>query len=709
MDIVFLCGSLEPGHDGVGDYTRRLAAQLIMQGYKVAALALNDTSISATWVGTQVSDGIHVPVTRIESGISANERFSYARKWIDECNPHIISLQFVIFSFNYKGLPFDLANQLAKLGLQRTWHIMFHELWVGMPTYATWKQILWGQTQLGIIKSILFKLKPAVIHTHTAIYQEQLKKLGFTSQLLPLFSNIPLHTSKASTSITQFHSTELNFIVFGTIHSHNQIRLFADEAKRFYTETGTRVNLFTIGRCGAELSSWMRIWQATGLRIHVLGEQSSESISALLKSASIGITSTPLPLVEKSGSVAAMREHGLPVICIAEPWMLRNSMTTVPPAGVFGLRKGVIAECLAYQQHSLNTIPSVATIATSYYTSLSQYLHPRVSVCIPTYNQSNFIEQAIRSAAEQTVTPLEIIVSDDCSTDETPLVLERLTREIPLLKIIRQAQNVGIAQNANTCFQLASGEFVVRLDSDDCLYPTYIAELAKLLASRPEAGYAHADVQEINKDNQMLNTRRLARRQVFQSADDALKASRKGYRVAANIIMFKREALSAVGYVSVKADFAEDFNLAASIAAAGFGNVYLGKVLSFYRVWLDDNQVRHRRKIAEIAGVRTVFEDVIEPAYLQRGWDLGAVSSSRASLACAHANCLGWDRYTEQEKVALGIELQKLSPSTRLRWLSWLYLNNMGALIGILSKSVYLSKSFGKQLYQILFRSGLTF
>ena len=53
----------------------------------------------------------------------------------------------------------------------------------------------------------------------------------------------------------------------------------------------------------------------------------------------------------------------------------------------------------------------------------------KVSICIPTYNQGLYIEKAIRSAALQTVKPFEIIVYDDCSTDETPQILQRLAKE----------------------------------------------------------------------------------------------------------------------------------------------------------------------------------------------------------------------------------------------------------------------------------------
>jgi hypothetical protein len=53
MKIIFLCGSLEPGCDGVGDYTRRLAGELIKQGHHIAAVALNDQYLQEEFTGMQ--------------------------------------------------------------------------------------------------------------------------------------------------------------------------------------------------------------------------------------------------------------------------------------------------------------------------------------------------------------------------------------------------------------------------------------------------------------------------------------------------------------------------------------------------------------------------------------------------------------------------------------------------------------------------------
>src|SRR5690606_17142504 len=129
----------------------------------------------------------------------------------------------------------------------------------------------------------------------------------------------------------------------------------------------------------------------------------------------------------------------------------------------------------------------------------------------------------------------------------------------------------------------------------------------------PKAGYAHAAVMEVDQYDHPVKERRLIRKSGYQSDVESLKAAISGYRVAANIIMFRKEALERVGYIINTADFAEDYYLCASLAAQGYGNCYLNEILSNYRVWMDAGKVRQKRKLAEINGLRQVFTEVLEP------------------------------------------------------------------------------------------------
>lgn len=320
----------------------------------------------------------------------------------------------------------------------------------------------------------------------------------------------------------------------------------------------------------------------------------------------------------------------------------------------------------------------------------------KVSVCIPTYNQALYIEQTIRSCTKQTLLPFEIIVSDDCSSDNTLEVLEGLAKEFSCLKIVRQAVNIGMVPNTDAVLRMATGEFIVKLDSDDYLAPTYIQKLGQLLQLHAAAGYAHGAVQEIDGKGIYKKQRLLARKTGFYNSDVALKNAIYGYQVAANIIMFRRTALETVGFITAKTNFAEDYYLSAELAAAGFGNVFFNEILSYYRVWEDTGKVRQRRKLAEIIALRQVFEEVLEPAYKKRNWSVELLNASKTNFACTQADCLGWQLYSEVEKEELAAELRKLSSAPKAKLFATLYLKQFGGILNFFKKFVSVPKSILK-------------
>ena len=120
MTIIFLCGSLEPGSDGVGDYIRKLSAALLKMGHMVAAIALNDRQIRLLEEGHQAEDNLQIPVLRIPSLLPHAEKFRLASGFIEKWKPDWLSLQFVPYAFHEKGIPFGWARKLKQLGGKRS-------------------------------------------------------------------------------------------------------------------------------------------------------------------------------------------------------------------------------------------------------------------------------------------------------------------------------------------------------------------------------------------------------------------------------------------------------------------------------------------------------------------------------------------------------------------------------------------------------------
>jgi glycosyltransferase involved in cell wall biosynthesis len=97
-----------------------------------------------------------------------------------------------------------------------------------------------------------------------------------------------------------------------------------------------------------------------------------------------------------------------------------------------------------------------------------------LSVCLLTYNHAHLIESSIQSVLRQTATDFEFVVSDDCSTDGTWEILNRLAFEHPRLRILRTPRNLGMAANANFSVASTSRRFIALLHHDDICAETLL-------------------------------------------------------------------------------------------------------------------------------------------------------------------------------------------------------------------------------------------
>lgn len=105
------------------------------------------------------------------------------------------------------------------------------------------------------------------------------------------------------------------------------------------------------------------------------------------------------------------------------------------------------------------------------------------SVIIPAYNVSSIIERAIRSAAVQTFPPLEILVIDDCSTDDTVEVVRALARELPSLRLVSTQANGGPSAARNVGLRQAKGDWIALLDADDHWRPNQLKRLSEVASA----------------------------------------------------------------------------------------------------------------------------------------------------------------------------------------------------------------------------------
>src|SRR5688572_16156987 len=102
---------------------------------------------------------------------------------------------------------------------------------------------------------------------------------------------------------------------------------------------------------------------------------------------------------------------------------------------------------------------------------------PLVSICMPTYNAAEYLHDAIASALAQTFSDFELLIVDNCSTDNTLEIVAEFARSDSRIRVVRNPSNVGLVGNFNRCLIGARGEWVKFLLADDLLTHTCVEGL----------------------------------------------------------------------------------------------------------------------------------------------------------------------------------------------------------------------------------------
>jgi glycosyltransferase involved in cell wall biosynthesis len=122
---------------------------------------------------------------------------------------------------------------------------------------------------------------------------------------------------------------------------------------------------------------------------------------------------------------------------------------------------------------------------------------PRVSVTVISYNQAAFLEEAVESILAQNYPNLEIIISDDASTDASPAIIRNYYRRHPAILVPLFAyQNGGLIHNRDRAMKATTGDYIAWLDADDIMLPDRLAQQVDFMVRDPDCtvSYHNMDV-----------------------------------------------------------------------------------------------------------------------------------------------------------------------------------------------------------------------
>jgi hypothetical protein len=230
-----------------------------------------------------------------------------------EFNPDWISLHYVPYAFDNKGLPRQLTHCLGSLGIGAQWHVMAHELWVD-PQLRFSNRVL-SFIQKFLFKSLITTLSPRLIHTSNAYYQKLLSDLYLNSSVLPMYGSIPIISPEKLSRTTH---QGWRFILFGGIlPDWDPFPLLHAIVAIAHQQSIQQIEFLSVGSSG---NHGVKLWKNLAAvfsemaLFKQLGHLTSPDLSRWMHQSDFGITTSPSHLLGKSSTVASMMEHGLPVI-----------------------------------------------------------------------------------------------------------------------------------------------------------------------------------------------------------------------------------------------------------------------------------------------------------------------------------------------------------------------------------------------------------
>lgn len=200
---------------------------------------------------------------------------------------------------------------------------------------------------------------------------------------------------------------------------------------------------------------------------------------------------------------------------------------------------------------------------------------PRVSVIVPVFNGSGTIERAIKSIQNQTFGDFEILVIDDCSTDQTAEIVQRLNGQDPRIILIRNPENLGLQKSLNIAIKKARAELIARLDDDDYWTdPKKLEQQFAFLAENPEYAVVGTNYSVIGPDGKSFG------RYKMPETDSAIRKQMLFRNPILHIsILSRKELIERVGGYNESRDclYAEDYELW----------LKLGKIGKLYNLQID--------------------------------------------------------------------------------------------------------------------------
>lgn len=210
-----------------------------------------------------------------------------------------------------------------------------------------------------------------------------------------------------------------------------------------------------------------------------------------------------------------------------------------------------------------------------------------ISVVLPSYNGSHFLRSSIESVIAQTYRNWELILVDDCSTDDTQCIMMEYAQRFPgRIQCIHHKVNRKLPAALNTGFAASKGEYLTWTSDDNYYHPEAIDRMVSVLEEKYHVGMIYCDYYQIDSDENLINR---------------IAVKPPSFLINGNCIgpcfLYRRSVYNEIGAYSNQVRFAEDYDYWLRIASRYLIEPYEFS-LYFYRLHSDSlTTITNRKKI----------------------------------------------------------------------------------------------------------------
>lgn len=208
-----------------------------------------------------------------------------------------------------------------------------------------------------------------------------------------------------------------------------------------------------------------------------------------------------------------------------------------------------------------------------------------LSVVMPNFNHSKYLRSRLDEFLSQSFQPLEILIIDDASTDDSVKIIEEYQKRFPIIQLTKNLKNIGPSLSANLQIIKAKGDYVFPCSVDDVIFPGFFEKMMEMLTKNPTVGLCFTDYHVLKEEENIIekvSALNFKTSKIFQPQESISVFWKSNFTIPSHVTIYKRELIQKYLYTEDLKSIS-DFYLNCQVALR-YPVAYIPEQLGAFRV-----------------------------------------------------------------------------------------------------------------------------